>query len=470
VRWALEGLAVAGRLTFERKVNMHRIGPEGEVPRKMAAVTGRAVSRRAPGSRAALTLQQVAGNRATREFLQRAVVTNEKLPMVRFMVGVEIASSLAALAWTRTSNGPLDDAALAELRQIALQTDETIDDDERMFIAALLDRRNAELLHAMLPHGFTEADPEVSFPAQWISAAHRGKVRDFGRSGTAPAVGRPTGAGARARAVDQAMLSRAGAFASTVRKTLALADSARISHADVDAAMVAAASDSTPGDRAFAAAVFVIARRAGLAAADDLRTGRIKVDEVPAAYLETWVAAKYQTVANRRKGDTVYLPSTFDVDDLAQQGTVVHELTHAADDKAAGSPRPVEADRVELHAFRAQAQFYLRSLGELGGDARDRAIDTVAARAGNVTVYTMILEANVAPIEDYDDYLSIIAQINAKCDALGGAAWRHAVAASSAELEPVALDAVRKVERLRPGERALLDGLSGESILDWRFR
>jgi hypothetical protein len=148
----------------------------------------------------------------------------------------------------------------------------------------------------------------------------------------------------------------------------------------------------------------------------------------------------------------------------------VHELTHAADDKAAGTLRTVEADRVELHAFRAQAQFYLRSLAALSGDAREKAIDAVAARAGDVTVYTMMLEANVAPIEDYDDLLSIIAQINAKCGALGGAAWRRAVNASSAELEPVVLEAIRKIERLRRGQRALVDGLSGESVLDWRVR
>jgi hypothetical protein len=368
--------------------------------------------------------------------------------MVRFTVGVEIASSLAALAWSRTTNGPLDDAALDELRQLALQSDETIDDDERMFIAALLDRRGAERLHAMLPQGFTEPDAEISFPVQWISAANRAKVRDFGRS-AAPAAG--------------------GAFASTVRKALALADSARIPHADVRAAMIAAASDSTPGDRAFAAAVFVIARRAKLDVADDLLAGRIKVDEVPAAYIGTWAAAKYQTGGSGRKGDTVYLPSGFDVDDLAQQGTVVHELTHAADDKAASTVRTTEADRSEMHAFRAQAAFYLRSLGELSGAARDRALDAVAATAGQVRIYTMILEANVAPIEDYDDLLSIVAQINAKSGALGSREWNRAIAASNAELEPIALDAIRKVERLRRGARGQFDGLSGESVLDWRF-
>jgi hypothetical protein len=389
------------------------------------------------------------GNRATRALLQRAVLTDEKLPMVRFTVGVEISSALAALAWSRTTDGALDDTALGELRQLALQTDETIDDDERMFIAALLDRRNAHRLHAMLPHGFTEPDAEIAFPVQWISAANRGKVRDFGRS-----VAPPPG----------------GAFASTVHRALALADSARIPHADVQTAMIAAASDSTPGDRAFAAAVFVIARRAGLDVADDLLAGRIKVDEVPAAYVGSTAAGKYQTGGSGRKGDTIYLPTSFDVDDIEQQGTIVHELTHAAEDKAAGGIRTSEADRSELSAFRAQARFYLRSLTELSGAARDRTLDALAAAAGEVRLYTLILEANVAPIEDYDDLTAMIAQINAKSGALGGREWNRAVRASNAELEPLALDAIRRLYRLRRGDLGKWDGLSGESVLDWRFR
>lgn len=369
--------------------------------------------------------------------------------MVRFTVGVEISSALAALAWSRTTAGALDGTALGELRQLALGTDETIDDDERMFIAALLDRRGAERLHAMLPQGFTEPDAEISFPVQWISAANRAKVRDFGRSVAPPA---------------------GGAFAPTVRKALALADSARIPHADVKAAMIAAASDSTPGDRAFAAAVFVIAKRAGLDVADDLLAGRIKVDEVPAAYVGSTAAGKYQTGGSRRKGDTVYLPSSFDVDDIEQQGTIVHELTHAAEDKAANGIRTSEADRSELSAFRAQARFYLRSLTELGGAARATTIDALAAAAGEVRVYTLILEANVAPIEDYDELVAIIAQINAKSGALGGREWNRAIHASNAELELLALTAVRRLYRLRRGDLGKWDGLSGESVLDWRFR
>ncbi|HET6870661.1 MAG TPA: hypothetical protein VFH80_32420 [Solirubrobacteraceae bacterium] len=420
---------------------MHWTRAGREPPPKTAVVP-------AARSHEALALQRVAGNRATRALLQRAVLTDEKLPMVRFTVGVEIGSSLAALAWSRTTSGALDDAALGELRQLALKTDETIDDDERMFIAALLDRRNAERLHAMLPQGFTEPDAEISFPVQWISAANRAKVRDFGRSVT----------------------SAFGGLTSTVRKALALADSARIPHADVNTAMIAAASDSTPGDRAFAAAVYVIARRARLDVADDLLVGRIKVDEVPAAYVGSGVAAKYQTAGSGRKGDTVYLPSGFDVDDIEQQGTIVHELTHAAEDKSASGVRTSDADRSELSAFRAQARFYLRSLSELSGPARERTIDAVAAAAGEVRIYTLVLEANVAPIEDYDEFMSIIGQINAKSGALGSRDWNRAIKASNAELEPLALAAIRRLYHLRRGDRGQWDGLSGESVLDWRSR
>ncbi len=421
---------------------MDRIRPGRERRRKTPVAP-------AAASGDAFALQRAAGNRATRALLQRAVLTDEKLPMVRFTVGVEISSALAALAWSRTTAGALDDAALGELRQLALQTDETIDDDERMFIAALLDRRSAERLHAMLPQGFTEPDAEISFPVQWISAANRGKVRDFGRAVPPPA---------------------SGPFALTVHKALALADSARIPHADVQAAMIAAASDSTPGDRAFAAAVFVIARRAGLDVADDVLAGRIKVDEVPASYIGSTAAGKYQTGGSGRKGDTVYLPSSFDVDDIEQQGTIVHELTHAAEDKAASGSRTSEADRSELSAFRAQARFYLRSLTDLSGTAREKTIDAIAAASGEVRLYTLILEANVAPIEDYDDLIAIIAQINAKSGALGSRDWNRAVKASNAELEPLALGAVRRLYRLRRGDLGKWDGLSGESVLDWRFR
>jgi hypothetical protein len=48
------------------------------------------------------------------------VVTNPVGQYVTLTVGADISVPLAAIAWTRTTNGPLDDAALAQAHQVAL--------------------------------------------------------------------------------------------------------------------------------------------------------------------------------------------------------------------------------------------------------------------------------------------------------------------------------------------------------------
>jgi hypothetical protein len=429
------------------------------------AGTERAGRRTGPG--AVLALQRGAGNRAVGALL-RKVDTSQKIAMVRFVIGTEIHSALARLAWAKTSGGrALDDAAIKELREVSLRGDETIDDDERMFIAALLDRLNAERLHFLFPHGFSNEGDEIELPVQRITAANRARVRDFGRSDV-PRASRP--APGRKRDPDQAMLDMAGPHADTVRKALALADRSRVPHGDVQAAMLAAASDSTPSDRALAAAVYTVARSVGLPGAADLQAGKLKVDAVDAAVIGEHAAAVYQTAGSGRKGDTLYVRATFDVDDLDQQGTVVHELSHAADDKAVSRPTLGAAEQMELKAFRAQARFYLKRLQELFGDARDKAIEHLAEHAGPVRIYTMLMEANSLPTEEYDDAAQAIYAINVAAGALGTREWRIAEAASNRDLEPKVLQAIRKIERLRPGQTGQNDGLSGESVLDWKFR
>jgi hypothetical protein len=201
-----------------------------------------------------------------------------------------------------------------------------------------------------------------------------------------------------------------------------------------------------------------------------LLAGRIKVDEVGAGYIGEHAAAVYYTGGRSRKGDTIYLRSTFDVDDLDQQGTVVHELSHAADDKAASGVTSAPADRMELKAFRAQARFYLSAIQALAGDKRSKAIERVAEHTGKVRILTMMMEANVAPASDTDELIEIIAAINVASGALGARMWQWTVTVSNAALESEALKAIRRLERLKPGDTGQNDGLSGESILDWKFR
>jgi hypothetical protein len=87
-------------------------------------------------------------------------------------------------------------------------------------------------------------------------------------------------------------------------------------------------------DRAVSAAAYVLARREGLPEAADLLAGRIKVDAVPSTYLPHNWHAMYAAEGGTTKGDTVYLPSMLDVSTLEGQASIIHELQHAADDRA----------------------------------------------------------------------------------------------------------------------------------------
>jgi hypothetical protein len=154
---------------------------------------------RAPDPTGVLSLQRAVGNRATHNLLARAVVIDTKVPMVRFSVGSEVTPALAAAAWARTEDGALDVEGIAALRQLALDTDATVDDDERMFIAALLDPLSARRLHALFPRGFGAPNEEIEFPVSWITPAARATVRDFGRSSLPRPFGTPSSNGTRRR-------------------------------------------------------------------------------------------------------------------------------------------------------------------------------------------------------------------------------------------------------------------------------
>lgn len=90
---------------------------------------------------AVLRLQAAAGNRAVARLLARDVVRDpqHKALGIKFTVGVEIRIGLAQKAQQLAAGG-IDDAKLRQLRAEALTVDETIDDDERMFMAGLLIR------------------------------------------------------------------------------------------------------------------------------------------------------------------------------------------------------------------------------------------------------------------------------------------------------------------------------------------
>src|SRR5690349_16353341 len=130
---------------------------------------------------ALLALQRTVGNRAATRQVQRTFtpVTGGGW-LVTFHVGTEIGVRLAEEAYARTTSGPLTDADLGDLRAIALEDDRTIDDHERLFLAALLDAGNAAAFHRANPSS-VRAGAQFALNGTAITSDNRDRVKDFGR-------------------------------------------------------------------------------------------------------------------------------------------------------------------------------------------------------------------------------------------------------------------------------------------------
>ena len=181
--------------------------------------------------------------------------------------------------------------------------------------------------------------------------------------------------------------------------------------------MLNGASDSTPGDRAFAGAAFVVARREGMAVDRDILGGRLKIDEVSTTLFDAMgdrAQAMYSPEADGQlKGDTLYLPATFDMENLADLGVLVHELQHASDDAAVDRPTSRSRLEVESAAYERQSRFLMLELEKLTGDARAKAAAEVGSRIGQTHVYFMIAVALEATDDDqFDDRARIVAEVN----------------------------------------------------------
>lgn len=385
--------------------------------------------------------------------------------LMQFTVGTEISSELAAEAFDLTRKGPLDDGDLAELRKLALASDRSIDDNERMFLAALLDGRNAAAMHSSHASGGFGTGASVTFPGDTITAANRDRVRDFDRD---PEQKTSMELGAKPARFDKLIVGLADRqFSAAAQQLVKLAASDKVPYERVYEAMLAAASDSTPGDRVFAGAAYVIAKRAKLQVADDLLSGAIKIDEVPPADIRG--TAEYVTMSTLvRKGDTIYLPTNFDIASLAHQGLLVHELTHAGRDKAATGPGFIAVDVFELEGYRAQGRYWLNQMQALRGSALTAAIAALAQDANELSILAMLVETRGdPPVSDIArSPFVLIGQINrASTNGLAPQDWNNAIGLNDTDLKNEALSRISQAPVYK-GRRASVGGLRGESFLD----
>lgn len=405
-----------------------------------------------------------------------------------FRVGVELRLDFMRLAQQLLGGGVLHTRGLGALRDDALAAHGTVDDHERMFMAGLTVAANATALAATR----LAATAAVTFPLSTITP-NLPTVVNIGRESVPAAVTAPM---TRARAaltrmeIRQALVEltaastaasgeiirHAGSFRATAQDVVDWATERRVSLTEVLEAMLAGASDSSAGDRVLAAMVFTITRAAGLPEAASVQSGRIKVDAlIPSAFAAlpgaANMAAFYVTVsqASGVKGDTIYVPTTLDIYDLSDRSSIVHELTHARDDRgAAGASVTFTAkDQLEVRAYRAQGRYLLTELEATPSAQRPAILATLAGRVGALALWGMLIEA----LSDRAKFEPLVAGLAAATTpSVSAAAVAALLNRGAAALEARLVGEINSAYALPAGQLAPVDGLAGESLVHYIFR
>lgn len=448
------------------------------------------VPRRSAQARPLLGLQRTAGNRAVTSLLQRSPVFDAKgsLVKLRFTLGTEIDGSFAQTAKGLVAHGRVDDPALMALQASAVSARETFSDDEQQFAAALLDPANAATLRRS---AFAASGDVVEFPAASVTAARRAHVADLNRPKMPGAVVKEQKAAAKALVkgdyldlANHALAMEAAAEAEynnqfqgtgsqgEAQAALDFAKASGLLVTNLLTATLKAASNSTEGDQAMAGATYAVAFAIGSPLAPDLLSGRIKVDEIPGGSLGGGEEAAYQAAGHGLKGDTLYLPK-LDVRNVAHRGLIVHELSHAQDDKLAAGPKlgHGDLDRGESSAYRAQAVYLLAEITKRSWRTRFVAISQAASKWTELVAFAMAIEARSdrARLEPVFRAIQTAAPATTRLRQPMANWVLTADAAKLPTIETTFLAMIRTDYKiLTPQQNDVIrDGLGGQSLLDW---
>jgi hypothetical protein len=337
---------------------------------------------------------------------------------VEFRVGTEIRKPLAKAAKKIAPGGVTVDE-LKGLRSVAL-ADETIDHEERGFLAGLLDAANASQVAAggtsfvfskasIDAHLAEVADLErplldeavaTAFTEKWMSvaASEPGEVEKHVREEEDAALVQIT------RLVGKSREPK-------LRSVVAYAAAHDVETPELLTAMLLGSSDSTAGDMLMAATVYAVAAAVKHQLRHELLEGKIKVDQVPKKQLGV-AAASYSTEGiGKDKGDTIYVPESLSIDNAADRSQIIHELEHAVQDRGASSG--LIRVEVELDAYRAQARYLLDQIAPLRGAERDVAIKQTAKITDAILIRALILESR----RDINTFEMVIVDINSEMPA-----------------------------------------------------
>lgn len=338
---------------------------------------------------------------------------------VEFRVGTEISATLANAAKKIAAGGVTKDE-LKGLRSVAL-SDDTIDHEERGFLAGLLDSANAsKVAGGGTSFVFTKASIDAHLAE--VAELERPLLDEavwtaFKEKWKSVAVGEPNEVEKHVREEEDAALVQITRLVGKsrepkLRSVVAYAAAHAVRTPQLLTAMLAGASDSTAGDMLMAAIVYAVAAAVKHQLQHELLGGTIKVDQVPKAQLGVADASYSTEGIGKDKGDTIYVPESLSIDNAAHRSQIIHELEHAVQDRGATSG--LIRVEVELNAYRAQARYLLDQIAPLRGAQRDAAIkQTAMITKGAILIRALILESR----RDRGTFEMVIVDINSEMPA-----------------------------------------------------
>jgi hypothetical protein len=444
------------------------------------------------------TVQQ----RASAPRIQRDLIKNATSGVpegYEFEIGNDLSLAFVTLARSLSGDGRLSSNDLFTLRAHMINRVGTVTEYARLFMAGLLHGPNLRHFNSVTLASGTK----FTFPLASITSARQDRIRNLNRDVDLTTIEAhnenaleairqfdfeefATQTDLRDEAVERKIKTLAGPkYEAQIAATIDYARANAVNLLSMLNAMINGASDSTQGDRHSAAQAYAIAAASGHALSTQLYSGTIKVDAlVPSAFASLFghrTMAGYAPMAGGKegiKGDTLYLKTTLNIENVMERSYVIHELNHAEEDNTANptnTPVSRDAGTVELNAFTAQAQYILDEID--GADAPDRPqmVRDVVADWHNI-VGALFFSVAQTDLARYEPILVLIAA-SAPAPFSGNAARVANLLSRPAALFQNA--AAADINRLYgftapapgvPGTQVRVDGFAGESIIDFVFR
>lgn len=394
-----------------------------------------------------------------------------------FTVGDDLPKSFFNKAKKLSADGPLTSDEINQLRMHSIINRGTVTHAERLLMAALLDINAIRIVQGTQNNTF-------NIPLNLITRDQRRAVRASGQSDIpeeiqilmAQNLWQSLNGDQEKIAqsmidlnnsTTKAILKEAATFKRKAAKVISFAKANNIFLPDVLRAMVNGASDNSNGDKYMAGLVYTVLAANGHAEASEILSGRLKVDALSDSAFSK--KSKASGLYNSRghtdtaKGDTLYLRTSLDINNVSDRSLIIHEFTHFLQDlnKPPGNYPDID---LELEAYQAQAQYVMdQIIAENGANNKARMIKEVRGQL-NLTFlqWAYILAANTNP----PLYTSTATDILIQIPGHSQQTVNHLVSQSRADLVREMLKSFITSGKYNAGDSTNLDSIAGPSLLD----